>query len=274
MSFLKQHKQAIQDKFASLLISGYLRQQKTYKSNLQTIPTLIAHMIIIFYSICEHFTTSKHQCAIISRDQLTIINTRNFNFMAIESQFSVYLNEWIKSTSKRIITWTFKINSLNKGMSFGLMSNRKMKSSSIQFSNQAFKPAMDTFMQELRKDPPLLCQLRNNPQMLGHLQHQLRERVQQQLLRYPLSYIFEDNKCHQYPQGSFAQFPELKYKQGDIISFTLDLSEREVICVINGKIRIVLVENIEVKKNMAWRMVMGLKHNGDSVSILNCYEHA
>ena len=126
MSFLKRHKQAIQNKFTSLLISGYIRNQEA-SNNLCAIPALIVHIIIIFYYITEHFTTSKDNNCLISNDRLTIINTKDYH-STFDPHSTVYLNEQIQSLSDRIITWTFRIDKLKEAMSFGLMSNKMIPS--------------------------------------------------------------------------------------------------------------------------------------------------
>ena len=266
MSFLKRHKSAIQNKFTSLLISGYLRKQEIV-NNLRAIPALIVHIIIIFYHITEHFTTPTNNNFITSNDQLTIINTKDYH-STFDPHSTVYLNEQIQSLSNKIITWTFRIDKLKGAMSIGLISNKIISS---PFSKQQ---QMIAFVQQLAQFPALFRYLQGNPQELAHLLPGFR--LKQQLMsNRPLSYVFEnDMPCLEYPNGASKQNSDIRYNEGDIVAFTLDLINKKVYCAINNGTESILVEDVETGEGVDWRMVMGLKHIGDSVSILNCYEHA
>lgn len=257
MSFLCQHKQAIQNKFTKFLVSGYIHKQESY-NNLQATPTLIIYIIQIFYHINEHFTSSADNCCLISNDGQTIINTQMFEHSS-KSDSNIYLNEWIDSLSKRIITWTFTIDKLKNGMSFGLVSNRKL--ATLQKVSMALHRLV--YLQQLQQNRALLTSLQNNPQFW-----------QQSKFPDVLSYIFTHAQYCDFSDISSKQISNLKCKEGDTVCITLDLQRRKVRCIINYDKEIILLQNIEIEENMKWRMVMRLDHIGDSVSIVNCYEHA
>ena len=63
------------------------------------------------------------------------------------------------------------------------------------------------------------------------------------------------------------------FKTGDNVSFTLNLKEATFICNINNNLTFLLRKGIEKDENIKWKMIISLKDIGDSVSILNCYQH-
>ena len=104
------------------IVFGYVREMESSFA-ISEVASLIINIILGFYYHEEYITEYVKEFFQISQDRLTITNIKD-----IYTNFhSIYLNQWIESTSKAIIKWTFKINKLSQSNQyyFGITSNEK-----------------------------------------------------------------------------------------------------------------------------------------------------
>ena len=72
------------------------------------------------------------------------------------------------------------------------------------------------------------------------------------------------------PQKRLSQ---LVFGSGDKVSFILDPPNQTLSCKINQNPSFVVIKDIYKEENLKWKMGMTLEFNGDSVTILNSYQH-
>ena len=88
-------------------VFGYMRNMEQLLK-LSSIPVVIAYLCLKYYAIPEMFDKFPTKYFQTTKDKLTIMNKLHAPY----NQHCIYLYQWIDSTSKSIIKWTFKINRL------------------------------------------------------------------------------------------------------------------------------------------------------------------
>ena len=67
---------------------------------------------------------------------------------------------------------------------------------------------------------------------------------------------------------------QLTFRSGDILSLTLNPAKKALSCVINNYQSFIIFNNLEVDKEIKWKIVFGLENLGDSVTLMNFYSHS
>ena len=133
------------DSKSKRVVFGYVNKMES-KFKLSQIATLIISIILGFYS-GEYIRSFLDECFEISQDKLTITRNKYAAFV-----HSIYLNQWIDSTSKSMVKWTFKINKVNHRSAeiyFGLTSEELAPG--VDFSNGKFESfCVDNFGQRYK----------------------------------------------------------------------------------------------------------------------------
>ena len=80
---------------------------------------VIVQLIGIFYHIHEHFEAADEDCITISEDKLAITSITSDRPLWTHS---IYMHTWIKSCSKIMMTWSFRIDHLTRNIYFGFAS--------------------------------------------------------------------------------------------------------------------------------------------------------
>ena len=83
-------------------VFGYVRFLES-SLDLQVVPEPIAWIIFSYYYLTDYFSRFRDDWFRISHDKMRISNLRSASW----SWHSVFLNEWIQSTSNTINEWTF-----------------------------------------------------------------------------------------------------------------------------------------------------------------------
>ena len=93
------------------------------KLKLSEIASLIMNIILGFYYHSEYFSVFLEDIFNVSPDGLTITSMQDLSC----NHHAIYLNQWIKSTSKSIVKWTFKIDTMmpSTDLFFGITSTEK-----------------------------------------------------------------------------------------------------------------------------------------------------
>eukprot|EP01084_Bolivina_argentea_P253347 425531_1 len=127
------------NKRTKLTVFGYIREQELRQSF--NIPLLISYTCLVYYYVPEFITKARNDYFKVSTDKLTVTNNKEY----CNSYFqTIYLNQWIHSTSKMISKWIFYINKQNESATyFGLAS--KDNSSMKTFTNHKPNYSVSSF---------------------------------------------------------------------------------------------------------------------------------
>ena len=84
------------------------------------------------------------------------------------------------------------------------------------------------------------------------------------------------NQKQTLPRGSTPNpnASKLIFGEGDIVSLTLNLKNQTISCKINNNESFILFNDVETKKYIKWRILVCMENEGDSVSLLNFYQHS
>ena len=111
------------DKRSKYTVFGYTRKLEE-SLKLQTIPPIVLYLCIAYIYNPEFFARVREDAFKISDDKLSVTNIQEI----LWSQHCIYLNQWIESTSKSIVTWIFKMDKMRGGKylaSFVIISKEK-----------------------------------------------------------------------------------------------------------------------------------------------------
>ena len=103
-------------------VMGFIRSIEKTLTKYAEIPAEIYDLCLAFYTFPEFFEMVREDCFEISEDKSTVTNIKKCN----ENNHTIYMYNWIQSTSNTITTWKFKINyhNINKpNIKFGITSS-------------------------------------------------------------------------------------------------------------------------------------------------------
>lgn len=200
-------------------VFGYLREFQNKKC--LNIPLAICQLCLQYYYVSEYFQLANSNFIQISSDKLTATNIRGFNMD------SIYLNQWIHSTSNQICIWKIKINhkqdSWGYVMQFGLTS--KEITNGGEFCTKADVPNYGFRSDFYRiKDG---CILNKDD------------------TKHKSSKMFQSN---------------------DTLTLVLDLVKMTFICLINNKERL-RFENIKRGNHIKYKMAFTLLNRNDCITL-------
>ena len=107
-------------KLSEYIVFGYIRKQELLLL-IPFIPQIISYRCLAYY-FHDLIAAARNDCFRLSHDRLTIQNIQKIAL----SQHKIYLQHWIQSTERLMITWKFRINEIiiqsGYDISFGIVS--------------------------------------------------------------------------------------------------------------------------------------------------------
>ena len=233
MSAIKIAKKAMQNKNSKHLVFGYVRNL-AHNLKIKQNSVMIQYLVCLYYHLMDQFYRAHKDMVQISKDKQTA------TLLVDDFNHAIYLNEWIESTSKEVVTWTYNINKLHDHLYFGLVSKeRETQHLDMDFYSHWCKPCY-AISSDRR-----IYKLGVNDRGTGYRSRGI--------------YL------HNYPD---PKVPNLIIKTGDKVSFVLNLKNASLSCSINDKPNFLLFDNIERSLEIKWKMALNLSDAGDSVSII------